>query len=305
MKIRALVILAAFAAPGFAQAGTLYRCVGADGIAQYTSKRVPNAVCKSLDYATPRVSVSSSPKPATPAPAPAPAPAAAPAGAATAKAPASPTAQRVDFRTSDTGAALAPKPGAGGRVTRGAVYKYEKDGVTHYTNVRPKGGVRAQMLFTYIETCYACGALPNVNFGTVRLNTQSYAQEIREASQRYGVDEAVVRAVIHAESAFQPNARSRAGAQGLMQLIPATAARFGVADAYDPKQNISGGVQYLSWLMKRFNGDLTLVAAGYNAGEGAVDKYGGVPPYAETQRYVQRVGQLAERYRGTGAVAAR
>jgi soluble lytic murein transglycosylase-like protein len=194
-------------------------------------------------------------------------------------------------------------PSAGGRVTRGAVYKFTKDGVTHYTNVRPKGAAHAQMLFTYIETCYACAALPNVNFGTVRLNTESYAAEIKDAASRYGVDEAVVRAIIHAESAFRPNATSHAGAQGLMQLIPSTAARFGVADAYDPKQNIAGGVQYLAWLMKRFNSDLTLVAAGYNAGEGAVQKYGGVPPYAETQRYVQRVGQLAERYRG--AVAAR
>jgi soluble lytic murein transglycosylase-like protein len=169
--------------------------------------------------------------------------------------------------------------------------------------VRPKGSTGAKMLFTYLETCYACAALPNVDFGTVRLNTVAYSDEIRDAANRYGVDEAVVRAIIHAGSAFRPNARSHAGAQGLMQLIPATAARFGVADAYDPKQNISGGVQYLAWLMKRFDSDLTLVAAGYNAGEGAVQKYGGVPPYKETQRYVQRVGQLAERYRG--AVAAR
>jgi soluble lytic murein transglycosylase-like protein len=83
-----------------------------------------------------------------------------------------------------------------------------------------------------------------------------------------------------------------------MQLIPDTASRFGVADVFDPNQNIRGGVQYLAWLLKRFDNDLTLAAAGYNAGEGAVDRYGGVPPYAETQRYVQRVGQLAERYRG-------
>ena len=83
-----------------------------------------------------------------------------------------------------------------------------------------------------------------------------------------------------------------------MQLIPATASRFGVTDVFQPEQNIRGGVQYLAWLLKRYNGDLTLAAAGYNAGEGAVDRHGGVPPYAETQRYVQRVGQLADRYRG-------
>jgi soluble lytic murein transglycosylase-like protein len=297
MKIRTLVMFLALAAPLSATAGTLYRCVGSDGITNYSSKRVSGAVCKAMDYATPsRVSVMPIAK--------ASAPAATPAVATTATAPAAaPKAQAVDFRTSTGGAAMASAPSAGGRVTRGAVYKFTKDGVTHYTNVRPKGAARAQMLFTYIETCYACAALPNVNFGTVRLDTESYAAEIHDAASRYGVDEAVVRAIIHAESAFRPDARSNAGAQGLMQLIPSTAARFGVADAYDPKQNIAGGVQYLAWLMKRFNSDLSLVAAGYNAGEGAVQKYGGVPPYAETQRYVQRVGQLAERYRG--AVAAR
>ena len=102
---------------------------------------------------------------------------------------------------------------------------------------------------------------------------------------------------IHAESAYRPNALSHAGAQGLMQLIPATASRFGVADPFDPSQNIRGGVRYLAWLMKRYSSNLTLVAAAYNAGEGAVDRNGGVPPYSETQRYVQRVGQLADRYR--------
>jgi len=301
MKIRALLMFVALAAPLPAPAGTLYRCVGSDGITQYASKRVSGAVCKAMNYSTPtRVSV----MPIAKAPSATPAAAGAVATpTAVAAAPAAPKAQAVDFRTSTAGAAMESKPSAGGRVTRGAVYKFTKDGVTHYTNVAPRNGVHAKMLFTYIETCYACAALPNVNFGTVRLNTESYAAEIRDAATRYGVDEAVVRAIIHAESAFRPNATSHAGAQGLMQLIPSTAARFGVADAYDPAQNIAGGVQYLAWLMKRFNSDLTLVAASYNAGEGAVQKYGGVPPYAETQRYVQRVGQLAERYRG--AVAAR
>jgi soluble lytic murein transglycosylase-like protein len=301
MKIRALVMFCALAAPVSAFAGTLYKCVGSDGITNYSSKRVSGAVCKAMDYATPsRVSVMGSPRAA--AAAPVATPASLPSAGSVTQGTA-PKAQAVDFRTSSAPATAPGKPAAGGRVTRGAVYKYTKDGVTHYTNVRPKGAVGAKMLFSYIETCYACAALPNVNFGTVALNTNAYSDEIRDAATRYGVDEAVVRAIIHAESAFRPNARSHAGAQGLMQLIPATAARFGVADAYDPKQNISGGVQYLAWLMKRFNSDLTLVAAGYNAGEGAVQKYGGVPPYAETQRYVQRVGQLAERYRG--AVAAR
>ena len=89
-----------------------------------------------------------------------------------------------------------------------------------------------------------------------------------------------------------------------MQLMPATARRFGVGNAFDAGQNIAGGVQYLAWLLKRFNGDLTLAAAGYNAGEGAVDKYRGVPPYSETRRYVERVGVLADRYRGALATAS-
>jgi soluble lytic murein transglycosylase-like protein len=139
--------------------------------------------------------------------------------------------------------------------------------------------------------------LPGVNFGSVKLNTSSFTSEIHNASRQFGVDEAVVRAIIHAESAYRANAVSHAGAQGLMQLIPATASRFGVSDPFDPAQNIQGGVKYLAWLMKRYSSDLTLVAAAYNAGEGAVDRNGGVPPYSETRRYVQRVGQLADRYR--------
>jgi soluble lytic murein transglycosylase-like protein len=183
------------------------------------------------------------------------------------------------------------------------VYSYIKDGVRHYTSKPPpKGTVGATALrtirYSFMETCFACGAQPGVNFRTLRLNTQAYDAEIRNAAQQHGVEEAIVRAIIHAESSFNPNAISRAGAQGLMQLMPATARRFGVTNSFDPSQNIRGGVQYLSWLLKRYNGDLTLAAAGYNAGEGAVDRHKGVPPYNETRRYVERVRLLTERYRG-------
>ena len=279
----------------------LYRCVGADGIPNYSSKRVSNAVCKAVSTGAgaSRVSSSSASKlaPAKPAD---PAPVATPAiesGAASTP-PSAGASKQVVFSTSPAAAtAQASKPSGGTRVLRGAVYRYERDGVTHYTNVRPRGAAQSKLLFSYVETCYACGMLANVNFGSIRLNTSAYSSEIRDAATRFGVDEYIVRAIIHAESAYRPNAISHAGAQGLMQLIPATASRFGVSDPFDPAQNISGGVKYLAWLMKRYSSNLTLVAAAYNAGEGAVDRNGGVPPYSETQRYVQRVGQLADRYR--------
>lgn len=191
-----------------------------------------------------------------------------------------------------------PASTRGARISRGAVYTYVKDGVTHYTNVRPQNaGSAVRTLFTYVEACYACGALPGVNFSNVRLNTVAYADEIRAAAAHFDVDEALVRAIVHAESAFNPNALSHKGAQGLMQLIPATAERFGVTDAFDPAQNIRGGVQYLAWLLNRFDDNVTLAAAGYNAGEGNVDRYGGVPPFNETQLYVGRVATLHARYR--------
>jgi hypothetical protein len=294
------IALALMFLSGPAMAGTVYRCVGADGIPNYTSKRTANAVCKPVAHSQDRVS-NYSPKAATSAVqtvAPAPAPAKATATAAIGTPTIAPNGQVVFQTTSGEGAPLvAPKAGAGTRVLSGAVYSYMKDGVKHYTNVRPRGVPSAKMLFSYVETCYACGALPGVDFGRIALNTSAYSTEIHAAAQEYGVEEAIVRAIIHAESAYRPNAISRTGARGLMQLMPATGSRFGVADAFDPGQNIKGGVKYLAWLLKRYNSNLTLAAAGYNAGEGAVDKYGGVPPYSETQRYVQRVGQLADRYR--------
>ncbi|MBE1160449.1 lytic transglycosylase domain-containing protein [Dyella acidiphila] len=185
------------------------------------------------------------------------------------------------------------------RVLRGAVYRIvHRDGSVEYTNIQPAGSLASNVtrLFTYIATCMACNLRSPINWGTVHLDLTDYADVIHNASLESGVDEALIRAIIHAESAFNPRAMSLKGAQGLMQLMPGTANNMGVLDAFDPSQNIRGGARYLSLLLKNFNGDVRLTAAAYNAGPGAVQHYNGVPPYAETQVYVQRVGELLQRY---------
>ncbi|HEY0837900.1 MAG TPA: transglycosylase SLT domain-containing protein [Azospirillum sp.] len=115
---------------------------------------------------------------------------------------------------------------------------------------------------------------------------------VRDLAPKYGLDPALVMAVIQVESAFRTDAVSPKEAAGLMQLIPETADRFDVRDVFDPRENIRGGIRYLRWLLAYFKGDVTLALAGYNAGEGAVDRHRGVPPYAETQAYVQLVRRL-------------
>jgi soluble lytic murein transglycosylase-like protein len=120
---------------------------------------------------------------------------------------------------------------------------------------------------------------------------------ISKAANQYSVDPALIRAIIHAESAFNPLARSRVGAMGLMQLMPETARDLGVLDRTNPAQNINGGVKYLAQLMQTFNGNEALVAAAYNAGPTAVVSNGGIPPYEETKTYVKRVKILYERYK--------
>jgi hypothetical protein len=124
------------------------------------------------------------------------------------------------------------------------------------------------------------------------------AAAIYELAPGYGLDPAFVLEVVRAESNFNPRARSHKGALGLMQLIPATARRFGVDDPFEPIQNLHGGMAYLRWLLDHFDGDLALALAGYNAGENAVKRHGGIPPYAETRAYVRRI--LA-RYGGSRA----
>ena len=123
-----------------------------------------------------------------------------------------------------------------------------------------------------------------------KINKQKYAPLIAQAAKKYNVSEKLLHAVILAESAYNPNAVSSAGAVGLMQLMPATAQRYGVTNRNDPKQNISAGTRYLRDLLTMFNSNLTLAVAGYNAGENAVIKYNhSIPPYKETQNYVKKV----------------
>ncbi|HEX2596473.1 MAG TPA: lytic transglycosylase domain-containing protein [Luteimonas sp.] len=297
--VRGILAVLCLLAAAPAVAGTVYRCDRADGVRSYSSKRIAGAGCVAVSsYHASRVRT-------PPAKAPAPA-ASAPASAAAmgSVTPANPVEGSPVQAVVPVAAPAtpAPMPYQAPHLVRGQVYSYIQDGVRHYTSRAPKGGAGITAMrtirYSFMETCYACAARPGVDFNTLRLNTNAYQAEIAAASRDYGVDQAIVRAIIHAESAFNPNALSRVGAQGLMQLMPATARRFGVGNAFDAAQNIRGGVQYLAFLLKRFNGDLSLVAAGYNAGEGAVDKYKGVPPYSETQRYVQRVALLAQRYRG-------
>jgi len=133
---------------------------------------------------------------------------------------------------------------------------------------------------------------------TGSMTSASYEELIRLASGRRNVDADLIRAVIKAESDFNSSARSNKGAMGLMQLMPDTARLHNVNDAYDPNENVEGGVRHLKMLLERYQGDFTLSLAAYNAGSGAVEKHGGIPPFAETREYVRRVLRFYESYRG-------
>lgn len=127
------------------------------------------------------------------------------------------------------------------------------------------------------------------NRPAINIDRDGVERLVREAAERHQVDPALIRAVIETESNWNPGAISRKGALGLMQLIPTTAQRFGANDAFSPKQNVEAGVSYLKTLLERYNGNLDLALAAYNAGEGAVDRAHGVPSYRETRNYVQKV----------------
>ena len=165
------------------------------------------------------------------------------------------------------------------------IYKYiDSDGVVHFSNVPSSNGKWVVVIRE-----------KRVQFNLGQ-NFKKYEPEIWKASQRYSVDYHLVRAVIKAESNFNPNAVSRAGARGLMQLMPQTASLLQVNDSFHPEENIDGGVRYLRYLLNVYKDNLSLALAAYNAGEKAVFNYRGIPPYQETQTYVQRVLRYYQEY---------
>lgn len=184
--------------------------------------------------------------------------------------------------------------------TANTIYQYKDgEGQVFLTNIQQNTGGNSK--FTQISVTYypdtklhANGAIPDTYNPTTAstpsrsANRNAYDHLIRSAAARHGVDPALVKAIIHTESAFNPSARSPVGAMGLMQLMPATARDMGVGNAYDPAQNIEGGVKYIAWLKRQFS-NLNHVIAAYNAGLGNVRKYGGIPPFRETQNYVRSV----------------
>jgi hypothetical protein len=169
------------------------------------------------------------------------------------------------------------------------IYKYEDEtGVIHLTNIPIENNV------PYVLVMREKRVLFNKTMGT---NILKYDHLITKASQKYNVEPALIRAVIKTESNFNHKAVSRKGARGLMQLMPTTASSLDVQDSFHPENNIEGGVRYLRYLIKYFNGSLPLALAAYNAGENAVIRYGGIPPYRETQSYVKKVLAYLDKYK--------
>jgi len=175
------------------------------------------------------------------------------------------------------------------------VYK-DKQGVLTFTNVPSHSGYRRVIREANGEITVGGGA------GSVG-SPETYDQVIRSASDRYNVDPELVRAVIKVESDFNSAARSNKGAMGLMQLMPDTARLHNVLNVFDPSDNIEGGVRHLKLLLNKYQGDLQLSLAAYNAGMKAVEKHGGIPPFTETKEYVRRVLSYYQTYRGNALQA--
>ncbi|PIW63154.1 MAG: lytic transglycosylase domain-containing protein [Shewanella sp. CG12_big_fil_rev_8_21_14_0_65_47_15] len=197
---------------------------------------------------------------------------------------------RIVARYSDTG--IASSEGQ----EKVKVYQYKQaNGVTVFTDKAPSNSQYQILLFD----CFACRPDSTIDWNRIRLFTQNYDALISNAAHKHQLEPALIRAVIHAESAFNAKALSRTGAMGLMQLMPETAKEMGVTNAFLPEENILGGSKYLAQMLKQFNGDIALACAAYNAGPTTVTQYKGVPPYPETLAYVERVQILLKRYRST------
>jgi len=180
----------------------------------------------------------------------------------------------------------------------GSMYQFEDEqGVIHYTNV--PGDPRYSFVRKDPEPTVV---QPTTEGVASSQGVRAFAQLIRAAAERYGVETRLIEAIVQAESAGNPAAVSRKGARGLMQLMPERAALLGVRNSFDPSQNVDGGVRHMRDLLQSFGGDVTLALAAYNAGEAAVRSYGGVPPYPETREYVRRVRAL---YDGGGSLSPR
>lgn len=177
------------------------------------------------------------------------------------------------------------------------VYQFrQENGVMAFSDHAP-GAAQYQVL---LYDCYACQPDSNLDWKKMPLFPRDYDELINHAANTHNLEPALIRAVIHAESAFNVFALSRTGAMGLMQLMPETAKELGVKNAFKPEQNIDGGAKYLAQMLQRFGGDIDLACAAYNSGPTNVTHYKGIPPYPETQAYVKRVKILLERYRKPG-----
>ncbi len=167
----------------------------------------------------------------------------------------------------------------------------------------PATGAVQSSFAAQLSSAQSAGAPATAPLGAAGGETQ-YDGLIAQAAQRHGVDPALLKGLIRQESNFDPNAGSPAGAQGLCQLMPGTAAALGVSNPNDPAQAVEGGAKYLRQQLDAFGGDVTKALAAYNAGPGAVQRFGGVPPYAETQNYVRQVQAYAAQYRTAAPAAA-
>ena len=191
---------------------------------------------------------------------------------------------------------VAKVPNLWGRlgVVQGALYERQENGRTVYSTRNLPGSTRV-LGFTVQTPMGSTAHLGLGAIGTPQLDR--YAAQFKAAAKANGIDDAWLRAIAHAESGFDARALSPKGAQGVMQLMPEIAREYGVHDPYSAAESIAAGARHLKALMRRYRNDLALVAAAYNAGVGSVTRYGGIPPYAETQAYVARVQALQLRYR--------